>query len=160
MIRQATTSDIPRLLSLLEQVLQVHHRLRPDLFKGQGGKFSQQDLEEMLLDDKRPIFVYEDDKGEVQGHLFMILEEDQSPAMLPHKTLFIDDLCVDETARNQKIGEQLYQFALAKAREWGCYNLTLNVWNANQAALRFYQRMGMLPQEMRMEALVMPEEKI
>lgn len=156
MIRRAIMSDIPRLLALLEQVLQVHHRVRPDIFKAQGTKFSQKELEELLSDDKRPVYVYEDEQGNIQGHLFLVIHTSQGAATVPHKSLFIDDFDVEETARGQKIGEKLYQFALDKAREWECYNLTLNVWNANQGALQFYQRMGMLPQKTQMEILVKP----
>lgn len=87
------------------------------------------------------------------GHLFTIIQEQKAP-LTSHKTLFIEDLCVDENARGQKIGEQLYHFALDYAKEIGCYNLTLNVWNANVGALRFYERMGLTPQETRMEQIL------
>lgn len=160
MIRRAIMSDIPRLLALLEQVLRVHHQVRPDIFKAHGTKYSRQELEELLLDDNRPIFVYEDEQGNIQGHLFLVIHTSQGTTSVPHKTLFIDDFCVEETARGQKIGEKLYQFALDKAREWECYNVTLNVWNANQGAFEFYQRMGMLPQQTRMEILVKPKERV
>ena len=85
--------------------------------------------------------------------MFTIIEQSSAPKM-PRKTLFIDDLCVDEAARGQKIGEQLYQFALQHAKEIGCYNLTLNVWSANKSAVRFYERQGMTPQETCMEQII------
>ncbi|MGT2832876.1 GNAT family N-acetyltransferase [Streptococcus halotolerans] len=156
MIRRAVLADIPRLQVLLGQILSVHHAVRPDIFKASGSKFSDQALKELMFNDQRPIFVYEDDKGELLGHLFLMIQEAQGSAMMPNKTLFIDDLCVDEAARGQKIGETLYQFACRKAFEWDCYNLTLNVWNANAGAVNFYERMGMTPQEMRMETIIHP----
>ena len=70
------------------------------------------------------------------------------------KTLFIDDLCVDKEARGQKIGEKLYQFALDYAKELGCYNLTLHVWNDNAGAVRFYERLGMKPRYTEMETIL------
>ena len=107
----------------------------------------------MIADDNRPIFVYEDEEGQVLGHMFTIIEHLSAPKV-PQKTLFVDDLCVDEAARGQKIGEQLYQFALQYAKEIGCYNLTLNVWSANKSAVRFYERQDMTPQETRMEQII------
>ncbi|MGT2961037.1 GNAT family N-acetyltransferase [Streptococcus caballi] len=152
-IRRAENRDIPSLQDLLQQVLFVHHQARPDLFEAQGNKYTQAQLEGLLHNDQRPVFVYEDENGQVLGHMFTIIEETHAP-QVPHKTLFIDDLCVSEAARGQKIGEQLYQFALNYAKESGCYNLTLNVWNDNEGALRFYQRQGLKPQETRMEHIL------
>lgn len=152
-IRRAKEADIPKLIDLLEQVLLVHHKVRPDLFQEKGVKYTESELAELIADDSRPIFVYEDESGTVLGHLFTVIEESHAPKV-SHKTLFIDDLCVDEAARGQKIGEQLYRFALQYAKEIGCYNLTLNVWSANKSAVHFYERQGLTPQETRMEQII------
>ncbi|WP_423217172.1 GNAT family N-acetyltransferase [Streptococcus equinus] len=152
-IRGAKEADIPKLIDLLEQVLLVHHKVRPDLFQEKGVKYTESELAELIADDSRPIFVYEDESGTVLGHMFTVIEESHAPKV-SHKTLFIDDLCVDEAARGQKIGEQLYRFALQYAKEIGCYNLTLNVWSANKSAVRFYERQGLTPQETRMEQII------
>lgn len=98
--------------------------------------------------------VYENENGKLLGHLFVTIKESKSSALKPIKTLFIEDLCVDEQARGQKIGEQLFQYALVFAKKQGCYNLTLNVWNDNAGALRFYERMGLKPQETVMEQIL------
>ena len=152
-IRRAKEADIPKLIDLLEQVLLVHHKVRPDLFQEKGVKYTESELAELVADDSRPIFVYEDESGTVLGHMFTVIEESHAPKV-SHKTLFIDDLCVDEAVRGQKIGEQLYRFALQYAKEIGCYNLTLNVWSANKSAVRFYERQGLTPQETRMEQII------
>lgn len=137
-IRLAQPKDIPDLLRLLEQILSVHHQARPDIFKGSGGKYSEKELEKLMEQEQTPIFVYENEDGQILGHLFVtIKEESDNPVLHPIKTLFIEDLCVDQAARGQKIGDQLYQFAVSYAKEIGCYNLTLNVWNDNEGALRF-----------------------
>ena len=152
-IRRAKEADIPKLIDLLEQVLLVHHKVRPDLFQEKGVKYTESELAELIADANRPIFVYKDESGTVLGHMFTVIEESHAPKV-SHKTLFIDDLCVDEAARGQKIGEQLYRFALQYAKEIGCYNLTLNVWSANKSAVRFYERQGLTPQETRMEQII------
>jgi len=152
-IRRAKEADIPKLIDLLEQVLLVHHKVRPDLFQEKGVKYTESELAELIADDSCPIFVYEDESGTVLGHMFTVIEESHAPKV-SHKTLFIDDLCVDEAARGQKIGEQLYRFALQYAKEIDCYNLTLNVWSANKSAVRFYERQGLTPQETRMEQII------
>ena len=154
-IRLAQPKDIPDLLRLLEQILSVHHQARPDIFKGSGGKYSKEELKQLMAQEHTPIFVYEKEDGQVLGHLFVTIKEgSDNPVLHPIKTLFIEDLCVDQAARGQKIGDQLYQFAVSYAKEIGCYNLTLNVWNDNEGALRFYQRQGMKPQETVMETIL------
>ena len=154
-IRSAQPNDIPALLGLLEQILSVHHQVRPDIFKESGGKYSEEELEQLMAQDKTPIFVYENADGQILGHLFVTIKEvSDNPVLQPIKTLFIEDLCVDQATRGQKIGEQLYQFALQHAKEIGCYNLTLNVWSANKSAVRFYERQDMTPQETRMEQII------
>lgn len=155
-IRKANSRDIPAIMTFLQQILEVHHQARPDIFKEKGSKYTPEGLEKLRQDEKTPIYVYENEEGKVLGHLFLSLKEPQSPVLQPIKTLFIEDLCVDEQARGQKIGDQLYHFAEDLAKGLGCYNLTLNVWNDNQGALRFYQRQGLQAQETVMEKIIHP----
>lgn len=156
MIRFAKEEDIPRLQELLGQILIVHHQVRPDIFKSEGSKFTDAELEAVINDLNRPIFVYEDENGCILGHIFLIIQDisENNGPQKAHKSLFIDDLCVDKEARGQKIGEKLYQFALDYAKEQGCYNVTLHVWNDNAGALRFYERLGMRPRYTEMETII------
>lgn len=151
-IRRATAQDIPALQSLLQDILKVHHQIRPDLFKAEGSKYSDVQLEALLADAKTPVFVYADHSGQILGHLFLQLKElEESSVAYATKNLYIDDLCVSEKARGQQLGQKLYDFALAYAKENGCDRITLNVWNANERAVRFYERQGMAARETKME---------
>lgn len=153
-IRFALERDIPKMLDLLAQVCLVHHNGRPDLF-GVGTKYGEEELRALLKDAKRPILVAIDDQGEVLGYCFCILQRYiDHPVMTDVKTLYIDDLCVDESARGQKVGTALYEAALDLARTLGCYNLTLNVWSCNESALKFYRALGMVPQKIGMEVIL------
>lgn len=105
---------------------------------------------DLLEQPNKPVFVYELD-GQVVGHLFCELSSVKNGTLEPIKTLFIDDLCVANSVRGQRIGEQLYDFAFSYAKEQGCYNVTLDVWADNTRAVRFYERLGMKPQKLRME---------
>ena len=149
-IRQATVADIPRLMDLLHQVNMVHHRLRPELFKPDTTKYSEQELKTLLGDELKPIFVYDD--GEVLGYAFCQITEVKDDRLLQdRKTLYIDDLCVDEAARGKHIGSALFEFVRAYAKSIGCHAITLNVWEGNDSAIRFYQNIGMQPQKVGME---------
>ncbi len=149
-IRQAAIVDIPRLIDLLHQVDMVHHRIRSDLFKPYTTKYSEQELETLLGDESKPIFVYDD--GEVLGYAFCQITEVKGDRLLQdRKTLYIDDLCVDEAARGKHIGKALFDFVRDYAKSIGCHAVTLNVWEGNDSAILFYQNKGMRPQKTGME---------
>lgn len=153
MIRRANKDDIQGLIHLLYQADAVHHGIRPDLFKGNTPKYSEQDLQEIVCDDSKPIFVYDD--GDIRGHAFcQILEVRNHRLLQDIKTLYIDDICIDEHARGQRIGTALFDHVRAFAQAIGCYNITLNVWDGNDAALNFYHSVGMKVQKTGMEVIL------
>ena len=153
MVRKADTNDIGRIIDLLRQVDMVHHEIRPDLFKPDTTKYSEQELEALLRDDSKPIFVYDD--GKVLGHAFCQITEVRDHVLLQDaKTLYIDDICVDEAARGKHVGKALYEYVREYAKSVGCYNITLNVWEGNGPALSFYRSMGMKVQKTGMEVIL------
>ena len=154
MIRRATLSDVPKIEELLSQVCLVHHNGRPDIFKV-GRKYSEKELELILEDANRPILVSVNEKDEVLGYCFCIYQQHKANSVLTDiKTLYIDDLCVDETLRGKHVGKELYEAAVKLARDTGCYNLTLNVWSCNTSAMKFYEAMGLTPQKIGMEKIL------
>ena len=154
-IRTATHSDIPSLLRLLSQVLDVHHKGRPDLFKGGAAKYTSEELEALLADPMRPVFVSENEDGYITGYCFGIFQQAIGNNILTDiKTLYIDDLCVDETCRGQHIGTALYNYMKDFAKAEGCYNVTLNVWALNEGAVDFYKALGMKTQKIGMEEIL------
>ena len=150
MIRRANKEDIRRIINLLHQVNMVHHVMRPDLFKPHATKYNEHELELLLTDDSKPIFVFFD--GVVLGYAFCQVTEVKNNQLLEDiKTLYIDDICVDEKARGKHVGKSLYQHVIGYARSIGCNNVTLNVWAGNDPAQRFYESMGMKVQKTTME---------
>ena len=153
-VRRATESDIPAIMRLLVQVNMVHHNGRPDLFKGPTTKYTEGELAAILASDDTPVFVGVDESGKVLGHGFCVLQHSGGQLMEEHDTLYIDDICVDETARGLGVGRAIYESILAHARERGCYNVTLNVWSCNPGAMRFYEKLGMVPYRVGMEQIL------
>lgn len=152
-IRRALPQDLPQLSELLYQVAEVHHTGRPDIFKGSSKKYTDEMLLELLGDESRPVFV-----GVVEGkivcHLFCVIVEQNSHCLMPVKTLYIDDLCVDQSCRGQKIGAEMYAFIKGWAKQQGFYNITLNVWECNPGAKIFYEKMGLAVQKTVMEEIL------
>ena len=154
-IRRAKNTDMPGINQLLEQVLMVHHNGRPDLFKSGAKKYTDEELVEIIRDDSKPIFVAVDEADKVLGYAFCVFQQHINNNILTDvKTLYIDDLCVEEALRGQHIGKQLYEYVLAFAKDQGCYNVTLNVWACNESAMRFYEKCGLVPQKVGMEKIL------
>lgn len=154
-IRRAEEKDMNGINKLLCQVLMVHHNGRPDLFKENVKKYTDKELLEIIKNDTKPIFVGVDDNDTVLGYAFCVFQQHVEDNILTDiKTLYIDDLCVDENSRGQHIGRQLYEYVLVFAKESGCYNVTLNVWSCNENAMKFYEKCGLVPQKIGMEKIL------
>lgn len=154
-IRPAQESDIPRLGDLLLQVCRIHNQGRPDLFRAGGRKYDDEELRRLLKEPDRPILVAEDENGWVSGYAFCVYQYHKGEGSFNDiTTLYLDDLCVDETSRGQHVGRALYQTVLDLARRTGCYNVTLNVWSCNESAMRFYENCGLKPQKVGMEVIL------
>lgn len=152
-IRKAEERDIPNLGNLLLQVCRVHAEGRPDLFQNGARKYTDEQLAAILREENRPVLVAVDESDTVLGYAFCVLES-RSGAFHPHRTLYLDDLCVDESGRGQGVGTALYEAVVALAREMGCYNVTLHVWNCNEKAMKFYDRLGMQCRQMELETIL------
>lgn len=153
-IRFAEKGDLAGINSLLYQVLEVHHKGRPDLFHSGVKKYTDEEILGILADPKTPVFVAVEE-GKVLGYAFCVFTEVKGSHILKDvKTLFLDDLCVDEACRGKHVGRSLYERVLSFAKENGCYNVTLNVWSCNERAMGFYERMGLVPQKTVLEQIL------
>ncbi len=158
-VRRAEARDIPAILDLLVQVDMVHHNGRPDLFKGPATKYGAEELERILTDEETPVFVCTDGQDRVLGHGFCVMQRSGGQLMEEHTTVYIDDICVDETARGQGVGRALYEHILAFAREKSAYNVTLNVWTCNPGAMAFYEKLGLKPYRVGMEKILQTDQR-
>ncbi len=150
-IRRADVRDIPGMIALLHQVGEVHHVIRPDIFRANALKYTPEQLEELLRDETKPIFICDEDDF-VAGYCFCVLKAFRNHETFTDRTEFyIDDLCVDEGRRNQGIATALFDHAVAYARQRRYDAVTLNVWCGNDGAMKFYEKAGLKPRNILME---------
>ena len=154
MIRKATHNDIPRILELLSQVNDVHAEGRPDFFIKGKRKYNEEDLLKIINDDTTPVFVCEEN-DDIKGYAFCVIQDmSRCDNLRPDKSLYIDDICVDENYRRHGVGKKLYEHVVQFAKEEKCFNITLNVWAKNPGAQAFYESMGMTVQKVCMEKIL------
>ena len=150
-IVKAEARHIPGMLRLLGQVGQVHHEIRPDIFRDGALKYDENALKALLLEENKPIFVMQEDHR-VLGYCFCVLKDYRGSGVQTDRVeLYIDDLCVEESARGQGIATALYRYVKDFAKELGCSHISLNVWCGNVGAQRFYEKMGLTPRHIMME---------
>ncbi len=155
MIRNAQEKDIKKISDLLGQVLLVHHNMRPDIFKKEGAKYTEEQLREIINNPLTPTFVYADENDNVLGHLFCQIENrEETSNTNKYKTLYIDDICIDERCRHRSIGTSLLNYAKEYAKSIGAYNITLHIWEGNNDAMTFYSKFGMKPQYTSLEVIL------
>lgn len=152
-IRRGKVEDIDRLLLLLNEVLEIHANIRPDIFVSGKTKYTRDMLINMLKDDEKPIYVVYDE--EVVAYAFcQIKKAPFSTTMHNNKEFFIDDLCVDTSKRGKGYGKILFNYLKQEAKRQDCYEITLNVWEGNQSAIDFYHKIGMKVKEYNMEYIL------
>lgn len=154
MIRIADIKDIDNILILLDEIREVHHKIRPDLFKSSGYKYNKEELIEIINNPLTPIFVYVDNNKLVGYAMNVITIHKDENVLCDFKTLYIDDLCVEKNYRGKNIGHLLFDYVKNYAKEIGCHNVTLNVWNGNDKAIKFYESLGLKIQKTTMEMIL------
>lgn len=136
-------------------MLQIHADIRPDIFIPGTTKYTNDELEQMIKDEMKPIYVAVNENDMCIGYAFCQLKEQPfSNNMVQFKSLFIDDLCVDKSTRGQNIGERLFEYVKSEAKRMGCYEVTLNVWAGNTSAEKFYEKMGLKTKERQLEYIL------
>ncbi len=142
-IRRAEMRDMPEVLRLLGQIGALHEKGRPDVYRKNAAKYSAEEYRSIIENEDTPVFVAEVD-GVLAGYVFCQLQVREGHRQLcDMRTLYVDDLCVDESMRGHHIGTALMDAARACAESLGCHNLILNVWEFNESARAFYESCGM-----------------
>ena len=153
-IRNAKNKDAKRIVSLLSQVLELHAEIRPDIFQTGTTKYTETEVEELIHNEIRRTYVAVDENDELIGFALCELKNINSHNMVPRREMYIDDICVDGSARGQRIGSQLFEHVKQEAKKLGCYEITLNVWEGNDNARAFYDKMNMNPKSTIMEFIL------
>ena len=153
-VRRAESGDLAVVNKLLYQVEDLHRVGRPYIFKPGEKKYTDEQLLQIFKSELTPVFVAVEGDA-VLGYVFCIVQQTVgAKCIFNHKTLYIDDLCVDESARGKGVGKILYDYAIDYARSIGCHNVTLHVWEKNPGARAFYEKMGMGVQQTTMEVVL------
>ncbi len=135
-IRESLEKDSEAVYKLLCVIANLHKNGRPDIFCELVSKYTVEQVKKRLATEDNGVFVAEYN-GDVVGYVFCdVITEGNG------LTLYIDDLCVDESVRRMGIGKKLLDRASLYAKEKQCRHIMLNVWEFNESAIEFYKNYG------------------
>ncbi len=142
MVRFAQRDDLERVNELRRQVNDTHVQGRPDIFKPGFCREMEELVYGMWQDEDKNIIVAERD-GVICGMACVeYVTKPESPYNQERKIYHINEFCVDRAFRRQGVGTELFAFARKDAREKGYSRMELDVWEFNEAAVKFYEEVG------------------
>ncbi len=155
-IRDAEKTDFDSLLGLMQQLQEIHSNARKDLFIQTDRPLEKEYYQELLNKDNHYIYVVEDtNTKDVIAYTSLRIETfTGSLIMKDRKTLFVNELTVNEKYRGQGIGKYLFEFVMNKGREFEVQSIDLTVAEFNQSAIEFYKNIGMKTRSRRMEYII------
>lgn len=150
---EASSEDFAEISRLHLQVHDLHIRNRLDLFRKEDNYTLDYTYFHSLLDDElSKVFIVKDEHNQVLAYTFLKVEETPiRPILVPRRTIYMNDLCVDEKYQGRGLGKLLFERAKDYAKAVGAVSLELGVLSFNEHAIEFYRRMGMRTKVLRME---------
>jgi N-acetylglutamate synthase-like GNAT family acetyltransferase len=135
-VRDATESDLPRLVELLAQLSldAPHEDPGPPLPESYRAAFR-----EIEADANQRLLVLEAG-GRIAGCATLLIVPNLSHQGRPYAV--IENVVVDAPERGAGYGEQLLHYAIEQARAAGCYKLSLTSNKQRKDAHRFHERLG------------------
>ncbi|MFC1682714.1 GNAT family N-acetyltransferase [Candidatus Zixiibacteriota bacterium] len=142
-VRKAAGEDYRGLCAVLREIESLHQRKLPDVFLEHPKPiWPEQFVLDTLSEDNAELFIAESD-GRIVGFLrVMIRQTPEFPFLVPRRYAFIDTIVVTETARGCGVGKTLMRRAHQWAVDKKLNQIRLNVWEFNEGAIQFYEKLG------------------
>lgn len=152
MIRKASLNDYNQISKLVSEVHQLHVLNRPDVYLDLKQPFSYDSFLQLLEEPTSNLFVIENSNQNLIGYgIINLLKTRSLTIMKPSTIAYIDDFCISSSYQHQGYGAQLFDYLKEYAKEQGATSLQLTVWEFNEPAIAFYEKMGMSMRNRRLE---------
>lgn len=139
MLELACAADRPAVNAMAKQVHAMHVAWRPDIYEMVEELYSEERFRQAV--EEKQLYVAKIN-GTVVGYTLLLVREVSHPGTVKRRVMRIDEICVEESCRNQGIGQEMMAEVCALARAFGCRDLQLGVYPQNNAAVAFYQKCG------------------
>jgi len=141
-IRQALPSDFDQVGRIFAEDNQFHTALLPEQFRIAKPIITHEWFDEILANPHKALLVAVHNH-EIDGALLITIKTNpDDPIFQARRYAYIVEVAVAERHRGQGIGQSLMKEAQSWAVEQGVTDIELNVWELNQPAIAFYEKLG------------------
>ena len=142
-VRKATADDYNSLCKLFDEIDALHRDHLPHLFQKPGGAAREQDYYlGLIADENVALLVAEADEKLVGFGHTIVRDTPVFPVFVPRRYAIAEGIVVKSGFQNHGIGRIL----MDKMQEWattkGATSIELNVYEFNETAISFYERLG------------------
>ena len=151
MIRIANINDRERLTELFMQLHRHHVEIKPETFRMPEREWFSDRIAEILNDGGQTVLVH-DNGSELDGYAVIKIMDVNTEEQIPRRMCYIDCFAVPEGYRRTGVGTELFHAVKAFGKERGSTSVQLGVTACNTGAVAFYEKMGLAPRTIQMEA--------
>ena len=151
MLELARTSDREVVNALACEVHASHVAWRPDIYEMVEELYPESRFQDAVK--ARQLYVAKIG-GVTVGYVAVKIRDYDWPGVVKRKVMFVDEICVEESCRNQGIGKEMMAEVRALAKAFCCTDLQLSVYPQNDASVAFYQKCGFAIQNIGMQRKV------
>ena len=139
MLELATLGDQSAINAMARQVHAMHVAWRPDIYEMVEELYPVERVQKAIA--ARELYVAKLN-GAVVGYVLVKIRSYDWPGVVNRKVMLVDEICVEESCRNQGIGKAMMEDVRALAKAFRCTDLQLGVYPQNDSAVAFYQKCG------------------
>ncbi len=141
--RKATADDYDSLCELFNEMDALHRDNLPHIFEKPDGAARENDYYLGLIADENVALLVAEAGGNLVGFVHAIVRDAPvMPVFVPRRYAIVDGIVVKSGFQNHGIGRIL----MDKMQEWtiakGATSIELNVYEFNETAISFYERLG------------------
>ena len=142
-VRKATVDDYDPLCELFDEMDAWHRDNLPRIFQKPGGPVRERDYYFGLISDENVGLFVAETAGKLIGFVHAIVRDTPAlPILVPRHYVIVDGIVVSSSYKNQGTGRIL----MNKIQDWaltkGASTIELNVYEFNEAAISFYEKLG------------------
>jgi ribosomal protein S18 acetylase RimI-like enzyme len=142
-VRKAIAEDYISLCELFDEIDALHREALPHIFQIPNGAAREKDYYLGLIADEKVALLVAEAGGSLVGFVHAIARDTPAfPVFVPRRYALVDSIVVRSGFQNHGIGRIL----MDKMQEWavaiGATSIELNVYEFNQTAISFYERLG------------------
>jgi ribosomal protein S18 acetylase RimI-like enzyme len=142
-IRKATADDYSAMCELFNEVDALHRDKLPRIFRQPDGAAREKDYYLGLIADEDVALLVAEVAQDLVGYVHALVRDAPAvPVFVPRRYAVVDAVVVRSGFQFHGIGRRLMDEAQAWALAKGAASIELNVYEFNEPAISFYERLG------------------